>query len=61
MVDVGPLTPASRRVAVPNELTDDGLAWLQWHAALAGTDLEPDRPGLPPADTSWLRTEKIRG
>ncbi len=61
MVNVGPLGPVERAIAVPAGLTDDDRAWLQQQAELAGAHLEHDRPGRPPADISWLRTEKVWG
>jgi hypothetical protein len=61
MVNVGPLAPARCTLDVPDGLTDADRAWLRRHAELAGAELESDRPGRPPADISWLRTEKIRG
>ncbi len=61
MVNVGPLAPARRTLDVPAGLTDDDRVWLRRHAELAGAELESDRPGRPPADTSWITTTTIRG
>jgi hypothetical protein len=61
MVNVGPLTPARRVLDVPAELTDDDRAWVRDAMAAVGVDVELDRPGRPPVDTSWITMTTVRG
>lgn len=64
MVYCGPLAPIHPSgLPIPSELTDGDCDWIRYHLELAGCQPPTlPRPETRPApDTSWIRTERVRG